>query len=321
LEGAADHARTSPIILQARGAASLTDGGAALRADALQHIASAGGVLLRGFSQAGVDGFRRFARSFGHELLDYEFGSTPRSDVGEGVYTSTEYPAHQHIPLHNEQAYSRQWPMKIWFYCEQPSVTGGETPIADSRRVLARLSPALVERFERKRLMYVRNYGNGLDVPWQRVFNTEDRAVVERYCRDQGIAASWSDDGELCTRDVCQATAVHPRSGEKVWFNQAHLFHVSALEEVVRETLLAVVDDESQLPRHVFYGDGSPIELSVLEEIRGVLAQEAVAFAWQAGDVLMLDNMLAAHGRSPFTGPRRVVVAMAEAFAAPASHA
>ena len=38
----------------------------------------------------------------------------------------------------------------------------------------------------------------------------------------------------------------------------------------------------------------------------------AVSFAWRRGDVLMLDNMLVAHGRATFKGDRRVVVAMAQ---------
>jgi alpha-ketoglutarate-dependent taurine dioxygenase len=32
--------------------------------------------------------------------------------------------------------------------------------------------------------------------------------------------------------------------------------------------------------------------------------------AWEAGDLLMLDNLLAAHGRRPFSGERRIAVAM-----------
>lgn len=307
-------AYTLPLLLQPvreHGQVTLEQAGGALRAMAAQHLEQAGGLLFRGFGVQDVPGFRAFAASFGDELLSYEFGSTPRSKVEQGVYTSTEYPAHQTIPQHNEQAYTRQWPMRIWFYCHTASPAGGETPIADSREVYRRIPQRIRQRFIDKGLMYVRNYGNGLDVPWQQVFNTGDRSAVEAYCRSQHIAWEWKDDDELRTRQVCQAIATHPRTGDTVWFNQAHLFHISALEAAVRDNLLAVVDEED-LPRNVYYGDGSPIEDGLLDEIRAAYDSVTVRFPWQAGDVLMLDNMLATHGRAPFSGPRKVVVAMAQ---------
>lgn len=285
---------------------------AALLELASTRLHEAGGLLLRGFDVLGEQAFQQLVRSFGHELLSYEFGSTPRKAVEQGVYTSTEYPAHQVIPLHNEQSYTLQWPLKIWFHCVQPSVEGGETPIADSRLIYQRIDPALRQRFTDKRLMYVRNYGNGLDLPWQQAFNSEDRQVVERFCRSNRIDFEWKADGELRTRQVCQAVARHPNTGEDVWFNQAHLFHVSNLAPAVREGLLAVVEDLLDLPRNVYYGDGSPLEDSALDEIRGVLDDCTVRFPWQQGDVLMLDNMLVAHGRASFKGVRKVIVAMAE---------
>ena len=285
---------------------------AALAELARTRLHKVGGLLLRGFDVLGEQAFQALARSFGHELLSYEFGSTPRKAVEQGVYTSTEYPAHQVIPLHNEQSYTLQWPLKIWFHCVQPSAEGGETPIADSRLIYDRIDPALRQRFTDKRLMYVRNYGNGLDLPWQQAFNSEDRSVVEAFCRANRIDFEWKADGELRTRQVCQATARHPVSQDMVWFNQAHLFHVSNLAPAVREGLLAVVEDPLELPRNVYYGDGSPLEDSALEEIRGVLDACTLRFPWQQGDVLMLDNMLVAHGRASFKGARKVIVAMAE---------
>ncbi|MGS0743044.1 TauD/TfdA family dioxygenase [Glaciimonas sp. GG7] len=275
------------------------------------HLHEVGAILFTGFGVGGADAFQHFAASFGHPLLNYEFGSTPRSKVGGGIYTSTEYPAHQHIPLHNEQAYTREWPMKIWFYCDVAAQLGGETPIADSRAVYRDIAPEIRQRFIDKGLLYVRNYGNGLDLPWQRVFNTDSTAEVEAYCHAHDIGFEWSDDGDLRTSQRCQGVGQHPVTGESVWFNQAHLFHISTLDADTREILLDSVGEEN-LPRNVYYGDGSPIADTELDHVRAVLEKHTIAFAWQQGDVLMLDNMLAAHARAPFTGPRKVMVAMAE---------
>lgn len=278
-----------------------------------RQLYACGGILFRGFHLDGAEAFRSFAASFGHPLLSYEFGSTPRSKVSAGVYTSTEYPPHQSIPLHNEQAYTRDWPMKIWFYCEQAAQQGGETPVADSRSIHRDMPAAIRNRFAERGVMYVRNYGSGLDVDWRQVFGTESKAEVEAYCASHAIACEWKDGDELRTRQVCQGTAVHPVTGDMVWFNQAHLFHVSSLAPEVRESLLDTVGDPLELPRNALYGDGAPIEDETLATVRAVLDRHKIVFPWQTGDVVMLDNMLTAHAREPFKGPRRVIVAMAQA--------
>lgn len=302
-----------PVVVNPTEKQSLTAYRDAIERMMRAHLSTIGGLLFRGFPIESTADFEAFVRMISPDLASYEFGSTPRSQVHNQIYTSTEYPPHQHIPLHNEQAYTTEWPMKIWFYCAQASSEGGYTPIADSREVYRQIPVRIRERFIEKGVMYVRNYGNGLDVPWTKVFNTTDRGAVERFCRAAKITYEWKPDGELRTRQVCQAVAVHPRTKETVWFNQAHLFHVSNLESSVREALLAVVN-EADLPRQACYGDGTPIETAVLDEIRDVYQCHAVRFPWEEGDVLMLDNMLVAHGRTPFKGPRKILVAMAEAI-------
>ena len=130
--------------------------------------------------------------------------------------------------------------------------------------------------------MYVRNYGEGVDLPWREAFQTDDRGVVEEYCRQAGATVEWRDKDRLRTRSVRQVMVEHPRTGDKVWFNHAHMFHVSNLQPAVRASLLPEFAPD-ELPRNAFYGDGTPIEDAVLEHIRQVYQDTAVAFPWRRG--------------------------------------
>ena len=272
-----------------------------------------GGILFRGFNLSTTEEFESFIVAVSGSLLDYSYRSTPRTLVSGKIYTSTEYPAQQSIPLHNENSYARDWPMKIWFFSMRCATTGGETPIADSRRVYQGIPARIRDLFARKGVMYVRNYGSGLDLSWEEVFQTTNKSEVESYCQSFGLEFEWLPDDRLRTRQVCQAVAQHPGTGEMVWFNQAQLFHISRLKPEVREAMLTIFKEED-LPRNILYGDGAPIDPDDLDQICAVYDQEEIAFPWHQGDVLMLDNMLAAHARKPFSGERKVVVGMAEPY-------
>ncbi len=277
------------------------------------HLLKEGALLFRNFGIRSVSEFEQFMQAVSGELLEYSYGSTPRTQVSGRVYTSTEYPSDQEIPLHNEMSYSRSWPMKIFFFCMKAAELGGETPIADSRRVFNRIDRTIKKRFMKKKVMYVRNYGEGLDLHWHQVFQTTSRSEVEEYCRRNGIEFEWKEKDRLRTRQVCQAAAFHPVTGEMVWFNQAHLFHISSLPEAVRESFLEEFSVEN-LPRNAYHGDGTPLDASMLDQIRDIYQQEAVRFAWKEGDILVLDNMMTAHGRARFSGLRKVLVGMSELF-------
>lgn len=277
------------------------------------HLLKHGGILFRNFQVQGVADFEQFIQAVAGELLEYSYRSTPRSHVSGNIYTSTEYPSDQFIPLHNEMAYTSNWPMKIAFYCVKKAQQGGATPIADSRKVFERIDPIIRERFRQKEVMYVRNYSDGLDLSWQNVFQTTNKSVVESYCHHAGIEFEWKDNNHLKTRQICQGVSTHPQTREMVWFNQAHLFHISSLESAVRESILAGFKEED-IPRNAYYGDSSPIETAVLDAIREVYKQETIIFTWKEGDVLLLDNMLTAHGRQPFVGNRKILTGMAEVF-------
>jgi alpha-ketoglutarate-dependent taurine dioxygenase len=233
-----------------------------------------GALLFRGFVPMDMAQFRTFAEqtSVGG-LIDYTYRSTPRTKLTDAIYTSTEYPADQFIPFHNEMSYAHRWPRKIWFCCLVPSATGGATPLADSRRVYARLPDAVRAAF-RSGVMYVRNYGGPLDLPLENVFGTADRDAIDRYCAEAGIETEWRSRTHLRTRQRCQAIAQHPQTHEPTWFNQAHLFHISSLDPAVAAQLLAEYDADD-LPRHAYHGDGSAIDPAMLDIIRDAYRQES----------------------------------------------
>lgn len=280
-----------------------------VEADLLKH----GALLFRGFDVPDQAAFARVVGATSVPLMQYMEGATPRSELGGKVYTSTEYPPDQSIALHNELTYVMTWPMKIWFYCLQPAQERGETPIADVRNVIRRLDPGTKERFAEKGWLLVRNFGEGLSLPWQTSFHLQSKTELEAYCRSARIDWRWRPDDGLQTRQRRPAIAKHPVTGEMVWFNHVAFWHVSSLEPELREAMLALFGEEN-LSYNTYYGDGTQIEDSAIAEIREAYRQETKTFAWQRGDILMLDNMLVAHGRNPFVGPRRILVAMGEPY-------
>ncbi|GAB1544224.1 TauD/TfdA family dioxygenase [Scytonema sp. NUACC21] len=270
-----------------------------------------GGLLFRNFNVDGSSNLEALIRTISGEPLEYRERSSPRSTIAGKIYTSTEHPANQAIALHCENSYQESWPMRIFFNCVTPAATGGETPIADTRRVLSRITPNLRQRFIEKKVMYVRNFYDFMGLPWQTVFQTTDKAEVEAYCQKNNIIVEWQKDGNLRTRVIREPILQHPQTGEKVWFNHTMFFHLSTLEPEIQAGLMVLFKPD-ELPANSFYGDGTPIENSVVEELRQCYQEETVLVPWQKGDFLMLDNMLAAHGRRPYSGSRQILVGMAE---------
>ena len=270
-------------------------------------------LLFRGFRVKTPEYFERFVHATSEgPLLEYRDRSTPRYEVKERVYVSTIYPPDQTIHLHNEGTYWVHFPLKIYFCCLKASETGGETPIADVRKVYQRIDPEVKEEFEKKGVMYARTYNPGIGLTWQDAFQTDDPKAVEDYGRKNRIQVEWTEDGRLVTRQIRPAVRNHPLTGEPVWFNHGAFFNVWSLEPAIRDGLISSFGEEG-LPYNTYYGDGSPISPETIAHLREAYAAEKVSFPWQEGDVMLLDNMSVAHAREPYTGDRNIVVAMTEA--------
>ncbi|KZN31908.1 TauD/TfdA family dioxygenase [Pseudoalteromonas luteoviolacea] len=271
-----------------------------------------GVALLRGLNIVSTNQFSSILEAiFGEQLSQYVYRSSPRTALRNNVYTTTEYHADQVILQHNENAYSNCWPMRMGFFCVVPAKTGGNTPLADSREVYKQLPLALRDKFEKLGVMYVRNYGD-IDLPWQEVFQTQSKEEVEAYCWKNDIIFEWKSDNHLQTKQIRPAVAIHPQTKEKVWFNQAHLFHCSSIDNQMPESMRESIGLD-RLPRNAYFGDGSEISAEDIATINEVYKSLTFAYQWQRNDIMLLDNMLYTHGREAYTGTRKVLVGMAKA--------
>lgn len=302
-----------PRLFEAAGERDLAAFASARREELEERLLEFGALIFRGFAVAQVADFERFGEAISPRALDYTYRSTPRSAVGKGVFTATEYPADQEIALHCENAYQRDWPLKIAFCCLTAPASGGETPIADMRKVAAAIGEERMDRFQRRGVRYVRHYRPYVDIPWETVFQTSDRAELARFCEANGIDHEWLDAQTLRTSQTNHGVVEHPRTGERVFFNQGHLFHVSNLGEEAARSLINMFGAD-RLPRHAFHGDGGEIAADDLTAVHEAFAGASVRFPWQAGDVMLLDNMRMAHGRKPFSGARKVVASLLEPY-------
>lgn len=278
--------------------------------DIEERLVAAKALLFRGFPQV-VEDLESAIDLVLPNRLSYLHGNTPRSKVGGNLYTSTEYPPEYTIYLHNELSYTHTWPTRLAFYCEYPAPVGGATPLVDGERWLAALDEQVRCAFGQG-VRYTQNLhgGRGFGKSWQATFETDDRDQVAEFLGRDDVEWEWKKDGGLRISQVRPSTTRHPVTGAEVWFNQADQWHPAAgLDERTAAALAALLPPED-FPQAVSLADGSPIPAEWAVHIRDRGLEAAVDVQWQAGDLLLIDNVQVAHGRRPFSGKRRVLVAM-----------
>jgi alpha-ketoglutarate-dependent taurine dioxygenase len=290
-----------------------------------KKILTFGGILFRGFPVDGADAFNAVIDALGlGKPLNYVGGDTPRDKVQGKVYTSTEAPPSLKIPLHNEMSFIKYFPRHIYFYCDHPAQKGGETIIADARSVCKAIDTKVKERFVQAGLKYVSNfYGQSwlLDrinriqrahKTWMDAFETDSKEEVEKRCVENAFGYKWTKKDWLQVIYESPSVIAHPQTGERVWFNQAHLYDYNprllGFWNWVGTKFLYFQKDT--VMHEIYYGDGLPIPRIDLYHVMDILDQETIRFPWQKGDVMVLDNVLAMHGRAPFFGKRRILVSL-----------
>ena len=280
----------------------------AFRDAAMSALANHGWCLHRAGARS-IEDFKKVVLELGMPLAR-QYGDLPSRSDGIGVFDTTPYPPSENILFHNEASHTPKAPKYIFFFCLRAARQGGETPLSDGRLALSLLEPEISKALIDKGLLYIRNFVPGLDVSWQQFFSTQDRSEVERVCSDQGISARWRNEAELETSYRTTAVAEHPGWGA-VFFHQIALHHPAFLDPDVRE-FFEEVTGRNTTPRTVRFGTGEEIPDEWARAIYRAQLEAGTVFPWCAGDILMLDNRLFAHGRMAFTGERENYVMLGE---------
>ena len=287
-------------------------GWAADHRDALRAVVGEHGcVLVRGL---GLRDTAETGTVFGRlapELMTEKESFAARRNFGNGLYSASKWPPNQQMCMHHELSYTLEFPGLMMFACLHAASAGGATAVADSPTVLQALPAELVSRFEQEGWVLTRNYNDDIGASVAEAFGTDDRSAVEGYCRANAIEFEWQPDGGLRTRQRRSAVVRHPRTGQRCWFNQIAFLNERTIDPEVREYLVDVYGADG-LPFNTRFGHGDPIGEDIVQLINEVYEANTVREPWQAGDLLLVDNVRTAHSREPFQGPREVLVAMTD---------
>lgn len=282
-------------------------------ADVRASVAAHGAVFVRGLRLRTVREVRAAVGALGAEPMIETEPFALRPTYEPGVYGSAKWPSDQPMCMHHELSYALRVPALLAIACLVPPDDGGVTALADGSAVLRDLDPALVDRFEQVGWELVRTHDGLVGLPWREAFGTDDRAEVDRYCAENAITAHWRPDGTLRTGRIRNAVLAHPRSGDRVWFNQIAYLSEWTLDPTVHGYLIAEFGPDG-LPFTTRFGDGKPLDREKVNHINDVYQANTMREPWQAGDLLVVDNLRMAHSREPYTGPRDIVVLMADPF-------
>lgn len=277
-----------------------------LRALVTEH----GSLLVRGLGLRDATGAEEVFRQFGGLMSESE-AFAPRKSYSQGVYSSSKWPPNQAMCMHHELSYALKPPGYMLFACLTAAEAGGATPVAYSPAVLSALPVELVQRFERLGWLLVRNFNDDIGASFAEAFGTEDRRDVEAYCRANAIEFEWQSDGGLRTWQRRRAVTRHPVTGQQCWFNQVAFLNEWTLAPDVREYLVDIYGPDG-LPFNTRFGNGDPIDADIIRTINEVYEAKSVRERWEAGDLLLVDNVSTAHGREAFEGSREIVVAMVD---------
>ena len=282
---------------------------AAHRDELVEQAARHGAVLFRGFPVSTADDFDAFVAAFDLPNFPYDesLSNAVRVNRTPRVFTANEAPPSVSIYLHHEMAQTPVYPSRLFFFCEQPATEGGATPICRSDVLwerLAELCPTFASDCEAKGLRYSNvmpaenDSGSGMGRGWQGTLWADDRDGAEDRLRALNYSWEWLPDGSLRATTPILPAVRHLTDGRTTFFNQ----------------LIAASrgwkDSRNDPSNAITFGDGTPLDRASALTASELGEELTFDIPWMRGDVALLDNFIAMHGRRPFSGTRKVLASL-----------
>ncbi|KAK3238423.1 hypothetical protein CYMTET_51565 [Cymbomonas tetramitiformis] len=208
----------------------------------------------------------------------------------------------------------RERPKKVFLVCgQEPNYgNGGEWIISDSRAITKQMEPTVLNKFKALETRYEIYYPTKAKASYncweENIAPTKEEA--EAYLTRAGCDWTWNEDDSILIHRNLPCVAEHPQTGEVLWFNQIQTHHATFYKDAHPD----FVDHDESIPWpvHTKYGNGEEIEEDTLNHIREVVWANTVAVPLRLGDLLVVDNYAALHGRMGFSleSPRQTFVSI-----------
>ena len=279
------------------------------QAKLLEEASKHGAVLFRGFGLKTAEDFDAFVSAFGLPAFTYEdsLSNAVRMNRTPRVFTANEAPPSVQIFFHHEMAQTPFYPARLFFFCEKPADQGGATPICRSDWVWQRLEqacPKFAKDVAEKGLQYSNvmpgemDLNSGMGRSWQSTLRSDSREAAEKRLKDLNYTWQWLEDGSLRVKTPVLQGVYDLPDGRRTFFNQL----IAAFS--------GWKDARNDPSKAIFLGDGSPLDREAVQTAIQIAEELAFDTPWQAGDVALVDNFVAMHGRRTFEGTRKVLAAM-----------
>ena len=306
-----------------------------------------GALLFRGFDIDSERDVQTAVMSYEPNLNNSYRGTSPRNVQGgtEFVFSAAEVPSHFPIAQHIEMSFLPAPPRKLFFSAiKAPKTVGGETALADFRKVYQDLPTKLRNKLADKKLLYRRSHSKKgqrftHDVAamqgWPEVFGTSDKSEVEKIARSENMPMRWEgrNKDRFVSEFVSDPFQLHPETNEPVWFNHAQVFHWTTfpaelfaafrrthewrlLLHAIQVGVVSIIKYgllRQKMALTASFGDGTAISVWEMHQIRKAVHKNMVFNRWNKGDIVMIDNFSTSHGRQPtYDKGRKVVVAWSD---------